>query len=962
MPILEIEGRRVEVGDEFLGLYPEEQNRVVEDIRSSFGDTNQHPTDAAPAPEQEQPPVTHNPLAGAWQSAKEIGGNLLGAINRGADYLESKIPLGSIGSGENVVKAGEKALLNSAAQTNYQPAEDASWEGLKAKVTAGDLPGAAENLVKFGANVGITSLPSMISALGPGIVPYILSQTEGNLKARQANNNGAPVTTSDVAASLGAALGEGFLERFGAGKAVGGVVKQASESALKGAAKRTGEAVLTEGATEAVQNPLQYAAQTVGTEKGFDPATAADAAAQGFVGGAAAGGMLRGTKEGAGLARDVAREPLVRAQVRRAQADPEGFAAEVRAIQNIEADKQQVVRDRGPQEEFSLARTNWNDIRGGFERTVKSLYAAGDLSQSERDGLISDYDNLLRTAGTHTSDLREMDLQKIDSLENVTPEAKKTLRAAAVDMNLLAQQGKAMKQIGPIESTAKAINGPLGRLSAAAMGYHLGGVPGALGGVALDFAGQKIGRGLDNVLGLQRPEALRGSRAKLAAAKRLGMEVTDTRQDLAAINADATKRAERVVILPRDYLRRREQAQLGLAARQKAVAAAKLQKEHEALMAKTEKAIADMEAQAKAAGVPDIHDPRVLSQAKKGTLAFMLRQAMLAKKAQAKEADRLSRETQQAEAEAAKAAEHVRYIEALEKGEGDVPLGGWKASAIEEASKNLGAQVTMGDLADALQQLTAEGVFKPEEAKAAWVIPGAKIGQSATIGKPYYRLQDRAAQLAAKRLGIELNLEGAMVNRKKAERKGQVERLVDRQLARAQAEALLAVKEDEASRQVDAARKLLLARTLSPEHLQAAITKAETPRAPRKPKEAPPVAPAPEVQPEAPPAPKGRQRAAKVPAAGIRNLPAYEATTKLAEDVGERLLKEAPPELVGIVAAVGKAKKKAEKKAIVDAAIAAYPQYAQWIEDHLRAYSEIGGAKDPVARLKRKKAAAAASE
>ena len=48
-----------------------------------------------------------------------------------------------------------------------------------------------------------------------------------------------------------------------------------------------------EAGTESIQNPLQYAAETAGTEKGFDPAQALDEAAAGAVGGFGAGTGLR---------------------------------------------------------------------------------------------------------------------------------------------------------------------------------------------------------------------------------------------------------------------------------------------------------------------------------------------------------------------------------------------------------------------------------------------------------------------------------------------------------------------------------------------------------------------------------------------------------------------------------------------------------------------------------------------
>ena len=62
-------------------------------------------------------------------------------------------------------------------------------------------------------------------------------------------------------------------------------------------AQRVVGAGAREAGTEAIQNPLQYAAETAGTEKGFDFLEAADQAAAGAVGGFGAGTGLRTTTE-----------------------------------------------------------------------------------------------------------------------------------------------------------------------------------------------------------------------------------------------------------------------------------------------------------------------------------------------------------------------------------------------------------------------------------------------------------------------------------------------------------------------------------------------------------------------------------------------------------------------------------------------------------------------------------------
>jgi hypothetical protein len=83
------------------------------------------------------------------------------------------------------------------------------------------------------------------------------------------------------------AAGIAAAERFGAKGIFGGVSGNIATRPIK--------AGVRESATEAVQSPLEYAGQTLGTDAGFDPATALDQAAAGAVGGFGAGTGIRGT-------------------------------------------------------------------------------------------------------------------------------------------------------------------------------------------------------------------------------------------------------------------------------------------------------------------------------------------------------------------------------------------------------------------------------------------------------------------------------------------------------------------------------------------------------------------------------------------------------------------------------------------------------------------------------------------
>ena len=95
---------------------------------------------------------------------------------------------------------------------------------------------------------------------------------------KRAENDGrTQPTPEDLAVASIAALGISQAERFGAK----GVFGQNAGNV----AQRVVGAGIRESGTEAIQNPMQYAVETAGTEKGFDFLEAADQAAAGAVGG-----------------------------------------------------------------------------------------------------------------------------------------------------------------------------------------------------------------------------------------------------------------------------------------------------------------------------------------------------------------------------------------------------------------------------------------------------------------------------------------------------------------------------------------------------------------------------------------------------------------------------------------------------------------------------------------------------
>lgn len=145
-----------------------------------------------------------------------------------------------------------------------------------------------QNVLGFMGEAAITSLPDMAAAL-ISAPAYFASYVAPIAQQRAENDGGRDVTPEDLAYAAVASAGIASAERFGAKGIFGDVYGNVAQR-ITGAGAR-------EGATEAIQNPLQYAAETVDTQTGFDPIEAVDQAAAGLVGGTGAGVGLRTATE-----------------------------------------------------------------------------------------------------------------------------------------------------------------------------------------------------------------------------------------------------------------------------------------------------------------------------------------------------------------------------------------------------------------------------------------------------------------------------------------------------------------------------------------------------------------------------------------------------------------------------------------------------------------------------------------
>jgi len=183
-------------------------------------------------------------------------------------------PLGFEG---NEFEKAADAIYAKQKSLNYQP--KVPWEQVKAD------PSAA-NVLGFMGEAAVTSLPDMAAAMINAPL-YFTTYVAPIAKKRAENDGRTQVTPADLSYAAAASAGIATAERFGAkgifSKGTGNVVTRP----LKAGGK--------EAVTESIQNPLEYAAETVNTQAGFNPNVALDQAAAGFVGGAGAGTGIRGT-------------------------------------------------------------------------------------------------------------------------------------------------------------------------------------------------------------------------------------------------------------------------------------------------------------------------------------------------------------------------------------------------------------------------------------------------------------------------------------------------------------------------------------------------------------------------------------------------------------------------------------------------------------------------------------------
>lgn len=196
--------------------------------------------------------------------------------------------------------------------TKFGYEQGTSWEDFKSS--------PIKNFIPFALEQGLVSTPDMVAAL-TNLPAYIAARTGEMAQDRAENNNLDNATVEDLIKVMPGAVASSMLERIGAK----GILADTAVKAASQLPKAVGKAALKEGTTEAGQELIEYGSTNIGTEAGFDPATAAERMAAGAVAGTGFGAAARTATAGIEAARG---EPVVDPA-----AQPDGNPEYIRADQ-----------------------------------------------------------------------------------------------------------------------------------------------------------------------------------------------------------------------------------------------------------------------------------------------------------------------------------------------------------------------------------------------------------------------------------------------------------------------------------------------------------------------------------------------------------------------------------------------------------------------------------------------------
>ena len=290
--------------------------------------------------------------------------------------------------GDEFDKASQ-ALADKREDINYAPS--VSWDEVKENPTA-------SNIGTFIGEGTLTSLPDMAAAL-VSTPAYFMSYIAPIAQERAKNDGRSVPNMKDIGTAIAASGVIATAERIGAKGVFGDTVGNVVTRPIKAGGK--------EGITEGVQNPVQYGAETAGTETGFDPVEALDQAAA---------GVVQGTGGGAGL-KTVSQIPQAVGQ----KLDEKDAPVDTEAAAGLAQDIQAKAEEGG----FDLSDPDTTSSTGAY-RAVDNLHTDYSVRMRSIEDILKDS---LRYSKDDTPEIRAKKEKVVGALRKGKNKAKNTVDA-----------------------------------------------------------------------------------------------------------------------------------------------------------------------------------------------------------------------------------------------------------------------------------------------------------------------------------------------------------------------------------------------------------------------------------------------------------------------------------------------------------------------------------------------------
>jgi hypothetical protein len=527
MPKLKIDGvGTVEVGDNFLQLSPEDQQRTVDEIRAAHSSRAAQPEDPRLLMGQ------FEPTSGTGRYLVNRGMGLISSTAKGIDQAGDALARAVTG------QQPDKSIFEEVAEgidlereKGFAAYKDPGlWQKFK------DDP-SASTLLSFAAHEGLGSVPDMVASI-TSLPRYVLARVGGLAEERAKNDGRSVVTGEDLAAALATSTASSTLERVGARgirfPTGGNFVTRAVGAGAK------------EAGTEFAQEMIDDFGTTAGTETGFDAARAAEKGLAGAVAGGTYGAGFEGAIDaGRGVRAIPGAIGTIRAGME-LDANPDQTLSDIRVGRMHEqelADVQAAHTGNEPLDTTVLKNVKV-ELKRRLTDIVRGLHRNGDIDNEARATLLRNADSIMDASGNGLRELTQSDLDAVEAL-GLSPEDTQGLQRAFRDLNSITANAKQKNMTGPFQRAARVV----GPMLAHGTGQTVApGFPGAvIGGLTSRMAQNgltRAGGAVDRFFGLQRPDVLRRYEARVRAAQNRGIDPGDTRAFLTDIEGRIGQRQQ----------------------------------------------------------------------------------------------------------------------------------------------------------------------------------------------------------------------------------------------------------------------------------------------------------------------------------------------------------------------------------------------------------------------------------